>query len=165
MQKTDQIAEALSGLVNEGEKFSIVVQGGKIQVNPISDKDALRTRNQELHGKLLAFEQKLVGTGFELWFFILAAIGACVFIQLNPLVDLGFDLSPLKVWWVYLSMFIIAFTLNTFRLNSGVKRRFAHFYPEIKKSIESAGVSEEELISLIANDSTLFNVRQRLMLK
>ena len=164
MQKTEQISNALSGIIADGEKFSITATKGVIEVRPISDKDALKILNPDLHGRLLSYEQRLMGSGNEVWFFLLGALLVDILISTNLTSGFGLDLSKLQTWWVYIGSFAIAMTLNTFRLNSRVKRQFRRLAPSIREEISKANISEGELLSLLSNDSGLFNIKSRLML-
>lgn len=85
-------------------------------------------------------------------------------ISKNWLHSRGLDLAELQSWWVYVSMFVLAFILHNSLLTSGVARRYKEHAGEIKDAIERAGLTPGEVISMTAKDSALFNVRQRLML-
>lgn len=165
MQKTEQISNALSGLVADGERFAVSGKKGAIEVRPISDKDALKILNPDLHGKLLAYEQRLVGSGNEVWFFLLGALLTDILISTNLTQELGLNLERLQTWWVYAGSFAIGMTFNTFRLNARVKREFKRLSSSIRAEVAKANITEGELLSLLSNDPGLFNIKNRLMLE
>lgn len=162
--KTGQIQNALSGIIGKDDRFVVQMVNDKIEVRPISDKDSLKAFNPDLHGKLLRYEQKFIGTGHEFWFYILGAMVANVVISQNLLLRFGVDLKDVQSWWVYVGVVVVAFILNNHRINARSKAQYDKHATSIKEDITNAGLTVDQVVSMTSKDGAVFNVRQRLMM-
>lgn len=164
ISKADQIKSVLSGLLSKGDSFYVGYENTGVVVRPLSDKDSLKATHTELHGVLLKYEQRLVGYGHEIWFFLLVPLLLASTIQINPLMNAGVDLKFLQSWWLYTGLLLFGFILNNWRLQKRVNAKYRQYKGEILEAIQKSGLSTDYVLSLLAKDNSLFNVKTKLMM-
>jgi uncharacterized membrane protein (DUF485 family) len=163
LSNTDSVAKALSGLLNDGDSYVVECKGGVVSTRPLADKDYLKIKYPELHGSLHKCEQKLIGTGGQLWIIIIIGLILNLAIANDWLGKIDIDTTVLKSWWFYTAVVIGMFVVNNIYLKYKADKNAKIVLPEITRSLEENGISMDKAISLLTNDNALYNVRQCLM--
>ena len=164
VNKVDQIKALLSGKITKGDSYYVGCENDTIIVRSISDKESLKATHPELHGVLLKYEQRMVGEGHEIWLFLLIPILISALLQINPFIQNGLDLKQYQSWWLYIGLLLIGFMLNNKRLNNRVKKKYGQYKVEIINAINSSGLTVDYVLSMLAKDTSLFNVKTKLMM-
>ncbi len=165
-EREQDIADALAGVLDEGERWLVACRSGRIDVRP-AEAASLKPFSEEqpdLYGYLLAVNEVLseAGTGFVMTsMFVVAAICLAVHMEWIDRL-LRIEIERLQSVWVY------AFALAATFFGSGQvalwieSMAYRRHREELLRAIRSSGFTLKRLLARIAGDGQLGKVAERL---
>ena len=159
--KYQEIAEALDGLLREGEQLVVSRVEGEVHVREmVEDEDAvvssLRDSDPELYGYLIVVNDRISNATGCLWptFLLALAIGACgALASFRP--DLAF-------WWTYAVIVVVAGVMWVLGNEWREQVVYHQNRGELFARLSSANLSRERLLAVVAADAQLSSVTSKL---
>ena len=125
----------------------------------------IKATHKDLYGILMTASRCISNVGtFSIFFLGAAALGLCVAIHMRWFDYLaGIPVDKLRGWGVYAVIITVAFILFIIHLNIRGNQVYRQFKPRILRSIQEADMTVESLLTDIADDKALSDVKEKLM--
>lgn len=159
--KYQEIAEALDGLLREGEQLVVSQIEGEVRVREMVEDEeevvsSLRDTDPDLYGYLIVVNDRISNATGCLWPTVLLAltIAACGAVaSFRP--DLSF-------WWVYTLIVIGGCVIWVLGNEWREQVVYWHNRPDLFARLNAASLSRDRLLAVVASDSQLSSLTGKL---
>ena len=126
---------------------------------------AIKGTHKDLYGILMTASRRISNVGtFSIFILGAGALGLCVAIHMRWFDYLvGIPVDKLRGWGVYAVIIVVAFILFITHLNIRGNQVYRQFKSRILRSIQEADMTVESLLTDIADDEALSDVKEKLM--
>ena len=165
-QQIEAIAQALDGVLQDGDEFFVRRRGDRVDVTVPGGEGSslLADAHPELHGHLLDVNEVLANTGGNLIIFgMLASLALCVAIHMEWIGSvLGIDARHLRSFWVYGLIMVAAFFVCVLIISMMEWLKYRGRRGELLAHIRRAGLTRRSVVAEIQGDPSLKDVAAKL---
>jgi len=164
-ERATEIAEALEGLLEDGDEWVVSCDEDEIDVRAADEIDeGLDETHPELYGHLLEVSKELSNAGINfVWVGVLAMGGVCLAIHMNWIDGLfGIKAEWLQGFWVYLFLLVAAFMVMGYLATQVESLVYARRRKELGESFRRSGMTRWHLLARIEDDPGVEEVAERL---